>query len=110
MIGSYEKAAHESGIDCALICHSGNGVLYSYALAGNGVQSRKKSLLNLVKEFSAAAAQNEGHLIVESSPPALKKGMDVWGGQRGDYEMMRRLKREIDPKGILNPGRFVGGI
>ncbi len=110
MIGSYEKAANESGIDCALICHSGNGVLYSYAFAGNGVQSKKKSLLNLAKEFSAAASRNEGRLVVESSPPAFKKGMDVWGEQRGDYEIMRRLKREIDPKGILNPGRFVGGI
>jgi len=110
MIGSYEKTANESGIDCALICHSGSGVLYSYALAGNGVQSKKKSLLNLAKEFSVAAARNEGRLVVESSPPAFKKGMDVWGEQRGDYEIMRRLKREIDPKGILNPGRFVGGI
>ncbi|MDI6765178.1 MAG: FAD-linked oxidase C-terminal domain-containing protein [Thermodesulfobacteriota bacterium] len=36
--------------------------------------------------------------------------MDVWGEPRGEYEIMRRLKKEIDPKGILNPGRFVGGI
>lgn len=110
VMGSYEKTAAESGIDCALICHSGSGVLHSYAFSGNGIQSKKKSLLSLAKEFSSVAERNGGHLVVESSPPVFKKGIDVWGGQRGDYEIMRRLKREIDPKGILNPGRFVGGI
>ncbi|MDP3017117.1 MAG: FAD-linked oxidase C-terminal domain-containing protein, partial [Deltaproteobacteria bacterium] len=95
---------------CGLICHSGNGILYSYVLAGKGVRSKKESLLNLIREFSSVAFKNEGHLIVESSPPDIKKKIDVWGEPRGEYEIMRRLKKEIDPKGILNPGRFVGGI
>ncbi|MBS3921358.1 MAG: FAD-binding oxidoreductase [Deltaproteobacteria bacterium] len=110
VMGSYEKIARESGVDCGLICHSGNGVLYSYVLAGKGVRSKKESLLNLIKEFSSVAVKNEGHLVVESAPPDIKKRIDVWGEPRGDYEIMRRLKKEIDPKGILNPGRFVGRI
>jgi len=109
-MGSYEKIARESGVDCGLICHSGNGVLYSYVFAGKGVRSQKESLLNLIREFSSVAVKNEGHLVVESAPPDIKKRIDVWGEPRGDYEIMRRLKKEIDPKGILNPGRFVGGI
>lgn len=110
VMAGHEKIAKESGIDCALICHSGNGVLYSYVMVGNGVRSKKKPILKLTEEFSSVALKNEGHLIVELSPPSLKKEVDVWGGQRGDYKIMRQLKREIDPKGILNPGRFVGGI
>jgi len=110
VMGSYEKIAKESGVDCGLICHSGNGVLYSYVFAGKGVRSKKESLLNLIREFSSVAVKNEGHLIVESCPPDIKKRIDVWGEPRGEYEIMRRLKKEIDPKGILNPGRFVGGI
>jgi glycolate oxidase FAD binding subunit len=110
VMSSYEKIARESGVDCGLICHSGNGVLYSYVFAGKGVRSKKESLLNLIREFSSVAVKNEGHLVVESAPPDIKKGIDVWGEPRNDYEIMRRLKKEIDPKGILNPGRFVGGI
>ncbi len=110
VMDSYEKIAKESGVDCGLICHSGNGVLYSYVFAGKGVRSKKESLLNLIREFSSVAVKNEGHLIVESCPPDIKKRIDVWGEPRGEYEIMRRLKKEIDPKGILNPGRFVGGI
>jgi len=110
VMGSYEKIVKESGVDCGLICHSGNGVLYSYVFAGKGVRSKKESLLNLIREFSSVAVKNEGYLIVESCPPEIKKRIDVWGEPRGEYEIMRRLKKEIDPKGILNPGRFVGGI
>jgi glycolate oxidase FAD binding subunit len=110
VLDHYEKTAREAGVVCAFICHAGSGVLYTYVLTGKGGRSKKESLLSLTKEFYSVAVKNEGHLMVESCPPALKKEMDVWGAQRGEYEIMRRLKREIDPKGILNPGRFVGGI
>lgn len=110
VMAGHERVAKESGMDCALVCHAGSGMLYSYVFEGKGRQSRSHHIVNLVKGFSLVATQNEGHLIVERSPTSLKKKIDVWGGPRGDYEIMRRLKREIDPKGILNPGRFVGGI
>jgi FAD/FMN-containing dehydrogenase len=47
---------------------------------------------------------------VESSPLLIKKKVDVWGQSRSDYLVVRRLKEQIDPAGILNIGRFVGGI
>jgi glycolate oxidase FAD binding subunit len=106
----YEKIAKESGVDCGLICHSGNGILFSYVFVGQRAGSRRELIFSMIREFSLVAVKNEGNLIVESSPPALKKKLDIWGDSRGDYAVMRRLKQEIDPKRILNPGRFVGGI
>jgi FAD/FMN-containing dehydrogenase len=47
---------------------------------------------------------------VESSPLLIKKKVDVWGQSRSDYLIVHRLKEQIDPTGILNIGRFVGGI
>jgi glycolate oxidase FAD binding subunit len=35
--------------------------------------------------------------------------LDVWGPVRGDRFLMRRLKAALDPRGLLSPGRFVGG-
>jgi glycolate oxidase FAD binding subunit len=110
ILGSYEKIGKEFGMDCAFICHSGNGILYSYVFTGKSVRSKTESLIELIKRFTSEAVKCEGNLVVESSPLFIKKRIDVWGEPRSDYKVMRRLKEQIDPTGILNPGRFVGGI
>jgi len=110
MIEGYEKMASETGMDCALICHSGSGILYSYVFPGKNLRLKVESLVELIRKFTSEAVKNEGNLIMESSPLLFKKKVDVWGEARGGDEVMRRLKEQIDPKGILNPGRFVGGI
>jgi glycolate oxidase FAD binding subunit len=110
MLGSYEKIARDSGIDCAFICHSGNGILYSYILTGKNFRSKIESFIELIGKLTSEAVKNEGNLVVESSPLLIKKKVDVWGQSRSDYLVVRRLKEQIDPVGILNRGRFVGGI
>jgi glycolate oxidase FAD binding subunit len=54
--------------------------------------------------------QGKGALVVEAAPPDFKRRVDVWGPPGADFAIMRRLKSELDPKGILNPGRYLGGI
>lgn len=106
----YERIANDSGIDCALISHFGSGVLYSYLSLGRKGRKKLEALYTMIEEFSSIVRGYEGQLMVELAPPGVKKKIDVWGGWRPDYEVMRRIKKEIDPKGILSPGRFVGGI
>ena len=72
---------------------------------------------HLAKEARSyiASAQREvgrlgGHLVVERCPAAVKEGLDVWGEVPGGADVMRRIKAELDPKGMFNPGRFVEGI
>lgn len=110
VMARYETIAKEHQIDCAFLCHSGNGILYTSIFPGRGLRSKKGTIFNAIGAFSSVAAQNEGHLVVESCPSAWKREIDVWGPQRSEYVIMRRLKEEIDPEGILNPGRFVSGI
>ena len=49
-------------------------------------------------------------MVVERAPSGVKSRVDVWGDLSGSTAVMRRLKDQYDPKRLLNPGRFVGGI
>lgn len=48
--------------------------------------------------------------VVEHAAEPAKPGLDVWGDVGPALGAMRRLKGELDPTGVLNPGRYVGGI
>jgi len=110
MLASFEKMTKESGMNCAILSHSGNGILHAHLLPGRSLRSKSDSLVELIRKLTAEAVKNEGNLVVESAPVAIKKKVDVWGQSRDDYRVVRRLKEQIDPAGILNPGRCLGGI
>jgi len=108
ILGKYEKWAQDAGIACAFIGHAGNGILRCYCSGDAAVKTA--ALADLVARFTAEAAKQDGNLIVEAAPAALKEKVNVWGEPRNDTVVMRRLKEKVDPAGVLNPGRFVGGI
>ncbi|MDP1990099.1 MAG: FAD-binding oxidoreductase [Syntrophales bacterium] len=108
IMGNYENWAQAAGIASAFIGHAGNGILTSYLLEA-GV-AKTGPLVDLIGKFSAEAAKHDGNLVVESCPSELKAKISVWGQPRTDVVVMRRLKEKMDPFGVLNPGRFVGGL
>ena len=62
-------------------------------------------LSELRQEFESAG----GSLVIHHRPASMPP-LDVWG-QTGDaLPLMRAIKNQLDPRGALNPGRFVGGI
>jgi glycolate oxidase FAD binding subunit len=55
-------------------------------------------------------AGTSGALVIEKAPLETKRAVDVWGGSGRGFELMRRLRQEMDPGRVLNPGRFAGGL
>ena len=51
-----------------------------------------------------------GALVIERARSEQKRAVGVWGPTRADFGLMRRLKEELDPRRVLNPGRYLGGI
>jgi glycolate oxidase FAD binding subunit len=52
------------------------------------------------------AMEQDGGSLMILGPTKL----DVWGSPGDALPLMRAVKQQFDPKGTLNPGRFVGGI
>lgn len=94
----------------AQIAYAGNGLVYT-TLRGYGPDDeRNQRLAQAIAALRAAVATLGGTAVVEHAPLPVKQAVDVWGPTRPDFRLMRALKDEFDPKGTLNPGRFVGGI
>lgn len=68
-----------------------------------------------VTQFAGAASAFRGRLSKYSSavvlrcPREAKQHFDVWGSTPTDTALMQKVKRALDPKGILNRGRFLVG-
>jgi glycolate dehydrogenase FAD-binding subunit len=85
--------------------HAGTGVTY-VALSGGDEEAR----VQVVEELREIWVRRGGSVIVRKSPSSTKRRLDVWG-PAGDYlGLLQRVKDKFDPRDVLNPGRFVGGI
>jgi glycolate dehydrogenase FAD-binding subunit len=91
---------------CSLQAHAGNGIVVARFAEFSPADASRV----LVSELQPAAAAAGGHAIVWSSacPQELTR-QAVWGPAGADGAVMRAVKAQFDPQGILNPHRFVYG-
>jgi glycolate oxidase FAD binding subunit len=68
------------------------------------------SLAPELARLRAGAVQSGGNLILARCPTAWKSVLPVWGEPRADWAIGARVKQALDPGGVMNPGRFAGGI
>ncbi len=105
-----EELGERLGARTCLFCHAGTYVIYgSYRWAEKTVATNDdlhQGLMALRQNCTSLG----GHVVVEKVRTDIKKSMDVWGYQSPALEIMKKIKKAFDPKGLLNPGRFVGGI
>jgi glycolate oxidase FAD binding subunit len=67
-------------------------------------------LIAALLRLRTAAEGRGGTLVVLVGPEDLKTRFDVWGSPGDALPLLRRVKQQLDPRGTLSPGRFVGGL
>ena len=97
------------GLRLAVVAEPGYGraSVFWYSESDDQTLESSRDAVELTLRQARAAG---GTAIVERCPPELKSGLDVWGEVGEPLAIMRRMKGQYDPRGTLNPGRFVGGI
>ncbi|MEK7769472.1 MAG: FAD-binding oxidoreductase [candidate division NC10 bacterium] len=107
LIARAGAVASQRGLRAAFVAHAGVGIVSAVLGAAGADAERVASTLG---EWRALVNGSGGHALVEWAPLAVKERIAVWDTPDPDSRIMRQLKAELDPRGILNPGRFLGGI
>jgi glycolate oxidase FAD binding subunit len=89
-VASYVRALSRSNPGMAIHAHALNGIVWCHA-------------------------RGEEPIAVESAAirrgsPSQKRAAAVWGKPPADWELMRHIKRTLDPKNVFNPGRLFGDL
>ena len=104
LVEQVERLCAGAGLTARLAAHAGNGVLF--ARVGDG----HRPIAQALPELHAALLARWGDATVLAGPPELKPRLDVWGRPPAGLALMRAIKAQFDPRGTLNPGRFIGRL
>ena len=85
--------------------HAGTGV----TLVGFSGEN-EDGAAGFVEEMREIWVRRGGNVTLQRAPLTLKQRVSTWDNG-GDYlGLVRKVKEKFDPRGGMNPGRFLGGI
>jgi glycolate oxidase FAD binding subunit len=102
-VTSFVHMIREHDPDASIQAHAGNGIVIAQL---PHFTSEHVSRV-LIGRLQPAARQAGGSVTVLSSTLAGLTRQAIWGGANSATEWMQKVKRQFDPRNILNPDRFV---
>jgi glycolate oxidase FAD binding subunit len=103
-----ETLGAERRLEVVAVGEAGNGLLHARI---RGADPAEKWTPALISSLRDKLAREGGNCVVESAPKAVLERLDAWGPvEEKSFAVMSSLKSEFDPRGILNPGRFIGRL
>jgi len=103
------SVARARGLQSAWAAHAGVGVIRA-ALGSDPAPKDPSAIGAALAEWREIARAGGGHANLEWAPLAVKSQVPVWDDPGAAARIMERIKAQLDPRNILNPGRFVAGI
>ena len=101
-LGLIERLAGSEGYVAA--GRAGSSVFLLRVLGEVPLQKR------VIEGLRGALLPGRGSAVLVQGSPELKTQVDVWGTIGDGLSLMRAVKQQFDPGGVLNPGRGPGGI
>jgi glycolate oxidase FAD binding subunit len=100
----FVREALSENAEWILVMHS-TGIAW---LAADATQCAQ--IADFISRIRAFLAPTGGTAVMLNGSLELRQNVDVWGATGSAQPLMQRIKQQFDPRGILNRGRFVGGI
>ncbi len=104
VLESVTGAAERKGVGARFSGHAATGVTFA------GLSDGSEEVAEVVEELREIRIRRGGSVILQKAPVDLKRKVGVWGPGGDSINLMRRVKDKFDPRGGINPGRFIGGI
>jgi glycolate oxidase FAD binding subunit len=99
-------AARQRGLPSAWTAHAGVGAM----TGALGTDREAAAVAAVLAEWRAIARAGGGHAALVWAPLAVKSQVPAWDDAGAAGRIMQRIKAQLDPHNVLNPGRFVAGI
>jgi glycolate oxidase FAD binding subunit len=94
--------------DMRVAAHVGAGILRVAITGISAENGGTEDWTRAIRRLREGVEELGGSLVLSSGPTALEREVGVWGGSGRAERVLRALKREFDPQGILVPGRMTG--
>jgi glycolate oxidase FAD binding subunit len=104
-LSSVELAAAVAGVAPTVRASPGLGIVYT----GFSSATEPQGAATFLRRMREHCLTTGGSAVVLRAPAPVKAVVDVWGPVPA-VKLMRQVKANFDPGGLLAPGRFVGGI
>ncbi len=110
IFAAVQKSLAYHRLEHAVTAHAGSGICHLYLMPDeNGNKSGDKAA-TVCGELLERAVEIGGNMVIQRAPADRKGGLKIWGKTGADFILFKRLKDQLDPTGIMSPGRFVGNL
>ncbi len=110
MLREIGKIAEKYGISIGTMGHAGDGNLHPTILTDISDEQEMARVRQAIDEIYAAALRLGGTLSGEHGIGRTKQKYMEMEFSEAALETMRAVKRALDPKGLMNPGKLVGEV
>lgn len=86
--------------------HAGNGIVIGHLPDEVTTLEAAGEIIHPLREFATCS---NGNLVILDCDPPWKDSLKVFGNPESGWPLMKKIKQQLDPRGIFNPGLFLDG-